>query len=103
MNNIDARFALLAACMMHVEGYYSTLSLAFKNHNPGNIRQDASSYKTFPTALDGFLALVNDITANKGKTLRTFIAKYAPPVENNTSQYLTLVSELSGIGADDSL
>jgi hypothetical protein len=53
--------------------------------------------------VNGFIALVWDIEANRGKTLRAFIAKYAPPNENNTSLYLQVVSTLSGIGEDEIL
>jgi hypothetical protein len=100
---MDPRFALLAACMMHVEGFYSTKSPAFRNHNPGNIEHPDGTMRVFPTALDGFEFLVGDIAANRGKPLRDFIAKYAPPNENNTSMYLEVVSELAGIAKDEAL
>jgi hypothetical protein len=50
-----------------------------------------------------FEALVADIAANTGKPLGAFIAKYAPPSENETSEYLQVVSTLSGIGPDELL
>lgn len=97
------RYHLLAACMMHEEGYYSTKSLAFRNHNPGNIESKPGVYKVYPTIILGYSSLVGDIIANVGKPLRAFIAKYAPPNENNTSLYLQVVSTLSGIGPDEIL
>lgn len=89
--------------MMHMEGYYSTQSLAFRNRNPGNIEHPTGGFVQYPNVLAGYNALVEDIGANHGKTLREFIAKYAPPNENNTSEYLEVVSTLSGIGADEVL
>ena len=97
------RYGLLAACMMHMEGYYSTKSLAFENRNPGNIKMPAGSFIKYPNVISGYTALVYDIECNSGSTLRAFIAKYAPPNENNTSEYLDVVSTLSGIGPDEVL
>jgi hypothetical protein len=98
------RHHLLAACMMHMEGYYSVLSVAFRNHNPGNIKYGpGGAFKVFDTALEGYAALVRDIGANTGKTLREFISKYAPPIENNTDIYIDVVSRLSEIGKDEIL
>lgn len=97
------RFALLAACMMHVEGFYSTESRAFRNHNPGNIEHADGTMRVYGSPVEGFEALVADIAANTGKPLGAFIAKYAPPSENETSEYLQVVSTLSGIGPDELL
>lgn len=88
---------------MHVEGAYSTTTKAFRNCNPGNIELPSGQMRVFPTHLDGFIALVDDIAANTGKPLNMFISKYAPPIENNTSMYLSEVSTLSGIGATEIL
>jgi hypothetical protein len=95
------RYALLAACMAHVEGYYSIKSLAFQRCNPGNI--EVHEGKRYDTPVAGFAALVSDIAANKGKTLSQFIEKYAPPSENDSVFYLHEVSTLSGIGPDEVL
>lgn len=104
---VESRYSLLAACMMHVEGYYSTKSPAYIHHNPGNIMQFPAPgqhvLRTYDTIQDGYDALVQDIQANVGKPLNAFIAKYAPPNENNTSMYLQVVSTLSGIAPDESL
>lgn len=102
---MNYRYCLLAACMMHVEGFYSTESKAFRNHNPGNIevRGKPGVMMVYDTALHGYVDLVKDIYLNAGTTLRRFIAKYAPPTENDDSMYLGEVSTLSGIGKDDIL
>lgn len=97
------KYNFLAACMMHVEGYYSIKSLAFKNNNPGNIEESDGIYRRYDTKIDGYTALVNDIQANIGKPLNTFIAKYAPPNENNTSAYLQEVCILTGMNPTDIL
>jgi len=96
------KYGFLAACMMHVEGYYSTKSLAFKNNNPGNIEHNGQ-YRRYPDKLSGYTALISDITLNAGTPLQHFIAKYAPPTENNTSLYLQIVCELTGMKPNDVL
>ena len=53
--------------------------------------------QVYPSAIEGFTALVDDIAANAGKPLNEFIAKYAPPNENNTSLYLQVVCTLAGM------
>jgi len=100
---MDPRYALLAACMMHVEGAYSTKSRAFLNSNPGNIEYPDGRMRVYASHLEGFIALVDDIAANAGKPLNVFIAKYAPPSENDTSMYLTEVAALSGMAQDEVL
>lgn len=97
------RYNFIAACMMHVEGYYSIKSIAFRNNNPGNIEDHPGHYAVYATKLQGYEALVNDIIANKGKTLRQFISKYAPPNENDTNSYMSIVSTLSQVGLDEVL
>jgi len=106
---MNPRYCLLAACMMHMEGYYDTNNRAFRNKNPGNIENlprvqaTEGTYIVFPTALRGYCALVTDIGANAGKPLHAFIAKYAPPNENDTSEYLQVVCTLSEMEPDELL
>ncbi len=47
-------------------------------------------FAKFPTPEAGVKALDNQIAldASRGHTLESFIKKYAPPSENNTSQYV---------------
>lgn len=98
---MNPKYAFIAACMAHVEGYYSIKSLAFKNHNPGNIEHADGKFWVYESALQGFEASVADIAANAGKTLRQFIYKYAPPNENDSAMYCNTVSTLTGIGLDE--
>lgn len=99
------RDALLAAVMMHVEGFYSITSEAFRNKNPGNLEVEGKPgvFRVYPTILQGYEDLLHDIKANHGSKLRDFISKYAPPNENNTSEYLEIVSTRTEIGPDDIL
>jgi hypothetical protein len=100
---MNPRYAFLGACMLHVEGYYSTKSLAFKNRNPGNIEDSNGKMRVFESSLAGFICLLVDINANAGKTLAQFLSKYAPPSENDTNMYVSVVSTLSGIKPDEVL
>lgn len=101
---MNPRDALIAACMMHVEGYYSTKSLAFRNCNPGNIELSPGRFRVFDSPLSGFIYLLGDIKANYGKTLGQFLSKYAPPSENDTQgMYVPVVSILSGVKQDEIL
>jgi ABC-type sugar transport system substrate-binding protein len=100
-DNISARFALIAACMMHVEGFYSTKSLAYRNRNPGNLEHADGVMRVYPTITDGFRALLQDIAANAGRQLGAFLVKYAPPSENDSAMYVHTVSVLSGIPATE--
>ncbi len=100
---MNPRYAFLAAAMAHMEGYYSTKSPAYRNNNPGNIEHANGMFQVYPSKLVGFEALVADIAANKGKTLAQFIAKYAPPNENNTGLYITVVTSLTGMTPEEIL
>lgn len=100
---MNPRYALLAACMAHMEGFYSVKSLAWRNRNPGNIEDRPGHYREYATIQAGWNALVSDIAMNVGKPLRAFLAKYAPPSENDTSLYVQVVSSLSGIGPDEAI
>lgn len=84
---------------MHIEGAYSTNSPAFKNNNPGNLRPIGSGvgFRKFASKIEGFNALAADVAANTGKPLEDFVAKFAPPNENNSVLYLHILSELTGI------
>lgn len=73
--------------------------LAVVNNNPGNLRfvgqagatQGSGGFARFSSPAAGVSALASQIKldASRGATLASFINKYAPPSENNTSQYLT--------------
>ena len=94
---MNYKYSLIAAAQMHIEGYFSTKSPAFKRKNPGNIRRKDGIFIQYPTVLEGYTALVDNVKANKGKTLKAYIFKYAPPADNNnTAAYLTLLCTLTG-------
>lgn len=105
MAQVTTRHCLIAACIMHIEGAFSVSSLAFKNNNPGNLRPVGSntSFQKFATKIEGFDALVNKVAENSGKPLDSFVAKYAPPNENNSILYLHLLSELTGISPTEEI
>src|ERR1035437_499061 len=94
-----------------MEGWNVSGSIAQRNNNPGNLRSGVNqigsentvsgTFATFATPADGWAALQNQIDkqAGQGQTVRDFIYQYAPPSENNTSNYLnSLVADL-GVGA----
>lgn len=82
-------------------------NLAFVNNNPGNLRfvgqagavQGTGGFARFSSPVAGFNALKNQIKldASRGKTLAQFIYKYAPPIENNTSLYLSQMERALGV------
>lgn len=93
----DLEITLLASAIMHYEGAYSSRSVAYNNNNPGNIEGHDGKFLHYTTKLAGYQALVADILANKGKTLQSFLFKYAPPSENDTQTYLDTVCGITGI------
>lgn len=103
----------LMQALAQMEGFNKQGTISQRNNNPGNLRYDKGQigqettvngkYATFASVQDGWNALENYINgkADKGMTLRSFISMYAPPSENNTSNYLTFLVNKLGIGADD--
>lgn len=111
---------LMAAIAAH-EGWYPVGSaeypdgsIAYKNHNPGNLRSSPfeigkkNGYSVFKSDAVGFWALEYDITQKaKGNTvtkltgastLRDLIFVYAPPGDNNNSEaYLAEVVKNTGL------
>lgn len=84
-------------------------------NNPGNIRKDGqhwlgetepssnASFKEFDTIAYGYRAMFIDLRSkiNAGtNTLRKIIYKYAPPSENNTTAYVTNVSNWANVNPD---
>jgi hypothetical protein len=82
---------------------------AQRNHNPCNLRfagqkeatgKDDQGFAIFAADPAGFRAAHAQIRldASRGLTLEQFIVKFAPPTENDTSQYLVFViSELHAL------
>lgn len=87
---------LIAAAIAHVEGFYSTKSLAYRHKNPGNLRDSPTTYAVFATIDSGWWHLVEDIQRNEGTRLDKFLAKYAPNTENDTAAYIAEVCALTG-------
>ena len=83
--------------------------LAHVNNNPGNLRfagqagavKGEKGFARFSTPEAGFKALKNQIAldAKRGLNLAQFVAKYAPPSENNTTQYIKQVIKATGASA----
>lgn len=80
--------------------------LAYVNNNPGNLRfagqagasQGYGGFAKFASPQEGYQALHQQIAldASRGLTLQQFVYKYAPPSENNSSQYLQQISQMTG-------
>ena len=77
--------------------------------NPGNLKfrdqkdstgKDEQGFAIFPSEEAGWQALYSQIDKDKGRnlTLKNFINKYAPPVENDTTAYLKNVQKWLNVG-----
>lgn len=93
------------------------ISRGYKNNNPGNIRINSDvfegevrpsadkSFKQFKSMAYGyramFIVIRTYIQRYKLNTIRGIISRYAPSSENHTENYIRVVSERSGIPADD--
>lgn len=91
-----------------------TSRIAYVHNNPGNLKyvgqdgahegepaQDGGHWAAFETPEEGVAALSRqlDIDAGKGKTLKDFIGKYAPPGSNDTAGYIQQATQQ--LGADE--
>lgn len=80
---------------------------AFRNNNPGNLQfagqqgasQGDGAWAKFDSPEAGYQALVKQIQLDqsRGLPLGAFIAKYAPPFENDTAKYVTQISAAMGV------
>lgn len=96
-----------------MEGWGISNTLATKNNNPGNLVNVGQTgvvgtnggFAVFATPEAGMNALQHQIEldASRGLSLREFIYKYAPPKENDTSNYLSFLTSGLGVGADTPL
>lgn len=88
--------------------------LAFKNNNPGNLEfrnqpgavvGEDGRFAKFTTPEAGFHALVANIDANKLSpiSLGGYIAKYAPPGENDTKAYIANAAQKLGVTPETAL
>lgn len=104
----------LMGLISRMEGWGISNSVATRNNNPGNLKyagqagaidKDSRGYAIFGSPESGWAALQRQIEldASREFSVREFIGKYAPSSENNTSGYLSFVTEGLGIGADEKL
>lgn len=90
------------------------MARGLRNNNPGNIRHSSEnwqgeiptmdkSFKAFKTMAYGYRAmfvLINNYQKKYGlKTITEIINRWAPPNENDTTNYCKCVSEWSGVPA----
>lgn len=94
-------------------------SIASRNNNPGNlmyasqpsaIKGEARGkgyWAKFETPEAGFAALMRQVDLDKSPerdhTIQSFLEKYAPPTENNTSSYIAKLEKQFGVSADTKL
>jgi len=99
------------------------LPRGIRNNNPGNIERDGTRWQgmaavqtdarfvVFSDAVWGIRAIARILITYQDKrraadgsridTVRKFIARWAPPVENNTDAYARTVAVALGVGVDD--
>lgn len=92
-------------------------SRGYRNNNPGNIRINGDKFqgevipsqdkefKQFESMAYGYRAIfkiLRNYQINyKLNTIHQMISRWAPKKENDTANYISVVSEISGIPADD--
>lgn len=98
----------LANAIAVQEGFFLAGTRATRNNNPGNLRaaagsnpKDAGGFVVFRSAEEGWAALRRQIglDADRGLSLGEFIAKFAPPFENDTAGYTRNVATRLGVSA----
>ncbi len=80
---------------------------ASRNNNPGNLRfagqqgatQGDGGFARFNSPEEGYTALLSQIQRDqdRGLPLGAFIAKYAPPYENDTAAYVNQIARSMGV------
>jgi hypothetical protein len=89
-------------------------TLGFRNHNPGNIRYITSNpfegqigqnqgygvYVDMPHGVRAMGKQLGNYVAAGVNTISAIVTKYAPPASNPTAQYITNVSQATGIPSD---
>ena len=98
-----------------MEGFYVPDSRPSRNNNPGDLEfrgwevafkgsletGHTQRFAIFPTSEDGFNAMRHLIlTSYVGLSVAAALNKWAPPVENETSNYITVVCKLTGLTED---
>lgn len=97
----------LASAIASAEGYFVPNSLPSRNNNPGDLRgapwlqhpKIVNNFVVFESAQSGIAGLYHQVALDiaRGATLRQLIVKWAPPAENNTSNYLAETARRVGI------
>ena len=102
----------LRQAMARQEGFYVPGSRSARNKNPGNMEYGIFAkthgaigtdgrYAIFSTAAEGFKAQGALLLKQyKGVTLKDMLNRWAPPVENDTNQYLENVKSFTGFQED---
>lgn len=101
----------LAQLIANFEGWNKSGTIARANNNPGNLRAgpravgNSSGFAVYASAADGWADLERQIQldADAGFTLGSFIAKYAPPAENDTASYGSYLARQLGVSLDTAL
>lgn len=99
----------LVEAIARMEGYYVEGTRPQRNNNPGDVEWGKFSqahgathgdprFAIFPTAEEGFAALTSLLKSSGYNTLTVeeAINRYAPPVENNTTNYVADICEWVG-------
>jgi hypothetical protein len=96
---------------------YVDAPLGLRNNNPGNIKDAGIEWKGKIGSNKGFVVfddvafgiramminLHTSITVHGNDTLRKYISRYAPPQENDTEQYIQIVSHKTGIAPNEKI
>ena len=96
---------------------YVGIPLGLRNNNPGNIRDAGIDWKGKIGSNKGFVIfddvswgiraiIVNlhtSITIHGNDTLRKYITRYAPPIENDLAKYIQIVSQKTGIAPNEKI
>ena len=96
------------------------LTRGIRNNNPGNIRKTGIRWQGMAPEVEqtdkefvrfiapewGIRAMARDLKTDYSqgqRTVRALINEWAPPIENDTSAYVSAVSRALGVGPDDTL
>ena len=89
--------------IMHFEGWIPG-SRSYRNRNPGNLESGPGVYREFPSLVDGYQALLEELRSKfsgenqhgigPDSTLLQLFNVYAPPSDNNpTNKYCSFVAD----------
>ena len=101
----------LALLISQMEGYGKPGAIPTRDNNPGDLRHSPHSSHSadapdaigqIDTVSDGWADLERQLQlyAERGLTLAQAIDAFAPPIENDTGQYLKFVCDGLGVPAD---